>query len=155
MDRLTLDAVDEGIIYALQENARRSITDIAAAVNVSDNTVRNRIERMEAGGVIDSYGVNVDFNRTDIQHHFLFICTVTVTEREMILDDVLEIPGVLEVRTLMTGQRNVHVVACGNDNDDITRIALSLDELGLQIDAEDLIRRERSQPLSAFAYEHS
>lgn len=57
----------------------------------------------------------------------------------------------IECRTLMTGQRNVHVVAAGEDNDDITRIALALDELGLTIEMEDLIRAERSQPVATYA----
>lgn len=150
MDQMTLDAVDKGIIHMLQENARRSMTEVAKAVNVSDNTVRNRVDRLEANGVIARYGVDIDFNRTDVQHHFLFICTVRIRDRESIIEDVLEIPGVIEARTLMTGQRNLHIVAAGNDNDDITRIALAMDELGLRIDDENLIRSERGQPLSSF-----
>ena len=56
----------------------------------------------------------------------------------------------VEVRTLMTGTRNVYVTAAGSDNDDITRIALALDELGLGIDQEHLIRRHVRRPLEQF-----
>lgn len=146
-----LDAADKGIIYLLQVNARHTITDIARRVNVVDNTVRNRLERLESEGVIRGYTADIDYNRAGIQHHYLFICTVHVSEREAIADELCEIPGVTEVRTLMTGQRNVHVVAVGDDNDDITRIAVAIDELGLRIDVEDLIRSERRQPFAAFA----
>jgi hypothetical protein len=37
--------------------------------------------------------------------------------------------------------------------DDITRIALALDDLGLPIDFENLIRYQSVQPLEAFAYD--
>jgi len=150
-----LDAVDRGIIYLLQENSRRPLSEIARAVNVSDNTIRNRIEQLEAAGVIERYGVEVNYNRAGMQHHFLFICTVTIARREEIIGSVLEIPGVVEARTLMTGQRNVHIVAAGGGNDDITQIALELDKMGLRIDDEDLIRSERRRGLTSFALENS
>jgi DNA-binding Lrp family transcriptional regulator len=153
MNSSTLDDIDKRIIYLLQENSRRSITDIAQRVNVADNTVRNRLERLESAGVIRGYTVDLDYSTAEVQHHYLFICTIRVTERETITGDLLEIPGVTEVRTLMTGQRNVHVVAAGDDNDDITRIALAIDELGLRIDVEDLIRTERRRPFETFATE--
>lgn len=50
----------------------------------------------------------------------------------------------------MTGTRNVHVTAAGSDNDDITRIALALDGLGLEIEQENLIRSQTRQPLDGF-----
>jgi DNA-binding Lrp family transcriptional regulator len=37
MSDFEVDAVDRGILYLLQENARSKITAIADAVNVSDN----------------------------------------------------------------------------------------------------------------------
>lgn len=144
------DAVDRAIVYLLQQNARTTITDIAASVNVSDNTVRNRLRRLEERGIIEGYGVDVDYNRIGVQHHYQFICTACVNERETLASQTLEVPGVIEVRTLMTGTRNVYVTAAGSDNDDITRIALALDELGLEIEQENLIRSQTRQPLDQF-----
>ena len=60
------DAVDRVIVHLLQRNARNTITDIAAAVGVSDNTVRNRIRRLEDRGVIEGYSVDVDYNRIGV-----------------------------------------------------------------------------------------
>ena len=151
----SLDAVDGAILYLLQENARQSITDIADRVNVSGNTVRNRIDRLEERGVIRGYSVDLDYNRTDIQHHFQFVCTARINDREPLANRALEVPGVLEVRTLMTGVRNVLVRAAGLDNDDITRIALALDEMGLRIEQESLVRQQRYRPLDAFRSEQT
>ncbi|WP_336343505.1 Lrp/AsnC family transcriptional regulator [Halalkalicoccus ordinarius] len=144
------DAVDRAIVHRLQQNARTTITDVAEAVNVSDNTVRNRIRRLEERGVIRGYRVDVDYNRIGVQHHYQFVCTASVSEREALADEALEVPGVIEVRTLMTGTRNVYVTAAGSDNDDITRIAMALDQLGLGIEEEDLIRSQTHQPLDGF-----
>jgi DNA-binding Lrp family transcriptional regulator len=145
-----LDTLDRGIVYLLQENARMPITDIAQKVNVSDNTVRNRMRALESEGIITGYRADVSYNHAGVQHHYLFICNVRVSDREERSENALEIPGVVQVRTLMTGRNNVHVEAVGQDNDDITRIALALDELGLEIVQETLIRRQMRAPLKRF-----
>ena len=48
-----LDGIDYAIIRQLQENGRRSSSEIARIVGTSEQTVRNRIDRMMAGKVFD------------------------------------------------------------------------------------------------------
>jgi Lrp/AsnC family leucine-responsive transcriptional regulator len=55
-----LDEIDERIIALLREDARRTITDIAARVNLSSAPVKRRIDRLERLGVITGYTVDVD-----------------------------------------------------------------------------------------------
>jgi len=51
-----LDNVDRGILHELQVDARnRTAQEIADKVDVSASTVRNRIEALEANGVIEGY----------------------------------------------------------------------------------------------------
>ncbi|WP_224332682.1 Lrp/AsnC family transcriptional regulator [Haloprofundus halobius] len=146
-----LDAVDRGIIYLLQQDARRTITDIAETVNVSANTVRNRIDRLESRGVIEGYSVDVDFNKTHSQHYYQFVCTTPVSDREERVEEILSIDGILKVRTLMTGTRNLLVTAVGETSDEITDIAKELDSRDhVDIEFEDLIRIEKCQPLSKY-----
>ena len=53
MSQISLDDVDRGILFLLQEDARNTtIAEIAAEVEVSNSTVRNRIERLEESRVI-------------------------------------------------------------------------------------------------------
>lgn len=153
MDDTPFDAVDRGIVYLLQQNARNTITDVATAVNVSDNTVRNRVRRLEERGVIEGYSADIDYNRIGVQHHYQFVCTASVSDREELANEALDVPGVVEVRTLMTGTRNVYVTAAGSDNDDITRIAMALDETGLEIEVENLVRSRTRRPLQQFRLE--
>lgn len=53
----------------------------------------------------------------------------------------------------MTGERNVYVNAIGEDHDDLNRISEELDELGLRIIDEQLIRDEYVCPYHGFLSE--
>jgi Lrp/AsnC family transcriptional regulator, leucine-responsive regulatory protein len=55
-----LDELDQQIIDLLRDDARRTITDIAAHVNLSPAPVKRRIDRLEQLGVITGYTVSVD-----------------------------------------------------------------------------------------------
>jgi len=57
LEHQTLDELDIQIIKHLQHNARASHSDIAAELQVSNGTVRNRILRMEEMGAIRGYNV--------------------------------------------------------------------------------------------------
>jgi hypothetical protein len=57
---------------------------------------------------------------------------------------------VTAVREIMTGKRNVYVNAIGRSHDDLNRIAGELDELGLDIVDEQLIRDEYVCPYHGF-----
>lgn len=57
LEHQALDELDIQIIKHLQQNARASHSDIAAELQVSKGTVRNRILRMEEMGVIRGYNV--------------------------------------------------------------------------------------------------
>lgn len=155
MDGSALDAVDRAILYHLQQNARRSITDIADSVNVADNTVRNRIQAMEEEGIIEGYSVDIDYDRADVQHYYLFVCTARVSEREQLAADAQQYSGVVEVLTLMTGTHNVYILAAGSQKDDITQLAYDLDDLGLRVDHEHLVREQTQQPFSGFELERN
>lgn len=52
-----VDALDETILRLLQENARRSFSEIGRLVGLSTNAAAARIRRMEAHGVILGYTV--------------------------------------------------------------------------------------------------
>ena len=150
MSESSIDATDRHILHLLQEDARANITDIADAVGVSGNTVRNRIEVLEDRGVINGYNIDIDYQKAGLDLHFAFTCTARVSEREELAMQALDIPGVVEVREFMTGRQNVFIEGVGSDVDDITREAEALDGLGLGIEAEALIRGDYSKSLDYF-----
>lgn len=146
-----LDEIDRRILYRLAGDARNvSAPAIAEEVDVSPGTIRNRIDRMEAAGVVRGYHADVDYERTGEFFANLFMCTAPVAERERLAKQVLEIPGVVNVREIMTGRENLHVMAVGTDTHDITRIARDLANLGLEIDDEGLVQGEEFHPYHPF-----
>lgn len=146
----TLDEVDRAILYFLQRDARRSFADIADELDVSSNTVRNRISDMEESGVLSGYHAAVDYDAADVPHHYIFFCTVSVRRREELAKQARQLPGVTEVITLMTGKNNVIIIGAGDGKDAMTELAYTVDELGLTIEQEHLIRDFVRQPYSGF-----
>ena len=151
-----LDEVDRRIIFRLMEDARdTSAPDIAAEVNVSAGTIRNRIHRLEELGVIDGYHASVDFERADGKLTNLLVCSAPVSEREKLAKQVLQIPGVVDARELMAGQRNIHVTVVGDDLTDLTRISRAVEALGVEIEDEDLVHSHHHRPYHRYGPEDS
>lgn len=150
-----LDELDKYIIYSLQDNARdTSSNDIATDIGVSPSTVRNRIQQLEALEVIRGYTLDVDYEKAGFQLHTLIVCTAPIPERERLAEAALDIPGVVNVREVMTGEQNVHIMAVGVDGDDLSRIGRELDDLGLEVVDEDIIRSEHHHPYHGFGLEN-
>lgn len=146
-----VDEVDRRILHALAADARgTSAPMIAEEVDVSAGTIRNRIEQLEEAGIIQGYHAHIDYERVENRLTNLFVCTAPVGEREKLANQALDVSGVVNVRELTAGRRNVHVVAVSNDTDDLTRIATQLSGLGLAIEEENLVQQEAVQPYSPF-----
>ncbi|MEF8779728.1 MAG: winged helix-turn-helix transcriptional regulator [Haloferacaceae archaeon] len=151
-----LDEIDRRIIHALMVDARNtSATEIAEGLNVSAGTVRNRIDRLEEEGVIQGYTATVDFERADGRLTSLYMCTVPAAERERLALAAQSIPGVVNVRILMAGRRDLQVVAVGEDTEDLREIARSLSELDIQIEDEELLQTEIRSPYAPFGPDES
>ena len=151
MSEYELDDVDRQLLNLLQADARHSAIEIAEAVGVSDNTVHNRMARLEEAGVVTGYTTNVDLDRAGLRLYFHFTCTASISDRASVADEALELPQVLEVTELMTGQENLQIKAVGVQDEDITRIAEKLDDLALTINDENLIRAEHTSPIDFVA----
>ncbi|WP_440991868.1 Lrp/AsnC family transcriptional regulator [Haloarchaeobius baliensis] len=146
-----IDELDRQILFALQRDGREtSSRDIAERMDVSPSTVRKRIDRLEDQGVITGYRAEVDFDRAGYQLQVQISCSAPVPEREALADAALEVDGVVSVREIASGEENVQVRVVATDNDDLTRIAGELSELGLSVSGELLIRRETFTPWAGF-----
>ncbi len=74
----TLDEIDQKIISILDKNARTPSKEIArdlrnSGVNVSDRTIRKRIERLEKNGIIKGYRAILSGLSTTDQFEALFL----------------------------------------------------------------------------------
>ncbi|NEU57401.1 Lrp/AsnC family transcriptional regulator [Halorussus sp. MSC15.2] len=150
MDTYELDEVDKGILYHLQQDARNSTsTEMAGELDIAASTVRNRLARMEDEGVIERYIPQLDYEKAGFQLRVLFTCTAP-DEPENFGQDVLEQEGVIAVRELLAGTENLHVEAVGTDTDQLTEIADSLREMGLEIVRSDILKAQLHQPFNHF-----
>ncbi|PSK92773.1 Lrp/AsnC family transcriptional regulator [Taibaiella chishuiensis] len=73
-----LDEKDYAILRLLQQNAKMTVRDIAAAVHLSPTPVHERIKRMEDSGIIRQYVALVD--HTKVKKGLMVICYVSLKE---------------------------------------------------------------------------
>ena len=69
--RKMINSQDQKLLMLLRQNARASITELAKAMHVSRSTGQNRIARLEAGGVIRGYSVQLggEFSASQVEAH--------------------------------------------------------------------------------------
>ncbi|MGQ3411884.1 Lrp/AsnC family transcriptional regulator [Natrinema sp. LN54] len=148
---LELDAVDRRILHLLQQDARHNTaTDIAESVDVTANTVRNRIRRLEDAGIIKGYVPVIDYEQTDKSMHMVVQCTVPIHERGAIAQTALGIDGVVGVREVMTGHRNLRIDLVAGDTDEITAAVSRLQQQGIEVEEQELLKAEYLQPFDHF-----
>lgn len=145
-----LDDLDRRILHALQRDTQGvSSRDVADDVGVSSSTVRKRIARLERTGVLVGSHAVVDYERTGIRS----TSRSPVRPRYEGVRPRARLRSPFQgssVRELSTGERNVLVTVVRRDGDDLTRVAGALDECGLVVVDEKVVRRDRSQPLDRF-----
>ncbi|WP_247730694.1 Lrp/AsnC family transcriptional regulator [Halovivax limisalsi] len=151
---MELDEVDQGILHALQRDARNnSAADISETVGVAPNTVRNRIERLEANGVIDGYYPHINYEHANYQLHVVFVCTVPVSDRAALADEALGLDGVVGVNERLSGLENLAVEIVAQDSEAITAAASDLESIGCTISDEWFLRNTRTRPFDHFGRE--
>jgi DNA-binding Lrp family transcriptional regulator len=151
MSETDIDDVDRAILYTLQEDARNpSSGDIAERAGTSDSTVRKRIKRLEADGIIKGYSAEVDYQRSGYPLRMLLFCTASIPERGDLIPDILNVDGVVSVQELVTGEQNLLVTAVGESDSDITPVAQELLEMGLRVADEVLVRSHETTPFGKF-----
>ncbi len=95
---VALDETDREILSLLRQDARRTIADIAARVNLSSAPVKRRIDRLERCGVIAGYTVVLDHaNLEGALEAFTEIRFTGDTDVSHILEAAARLPEVDEV----------------------------------------------------------
>ncbi len=151
MTEKELDDTDGEILYALQEDARDlSSGEIAERTGTASSTVRKRIRALEESGVIKGYSAEVDYQEAGYPMRMLLFCTASIPERSELISEVLEIPRVVSVQELVTGDENLLVTAVAESDGDITPVAKELLEVGVKVSDEVLVRSHETTPYQGF-----
>lgn len=148
--RERLDDIDRRILYYLRVDARNTTAPmIAEEVDVSAATIRNRIDQLEERGIIQGYHADIDYEAAEGKLMNIFLCNAP-TGVDDVVPRVLQVSGVVHVRSTMTGRENLHVQAIGDDTGDLTRIKRALADLGLETEDEGLINGEYYRPYDRY-----
>ena len=95
-----LDRTDRTIVALMQENARRSNKELAAAVGIAPSTCSERVRRLEDAGILRGYTATVDPAALGITMHAMLAVRLrrhSASEVDTIRDHVMAMPEVVEV----------------------------------------------------------
>jgi DNA-binding Lrp family transcriptional regulator len=146
-----LDDIDRSILYLLQRDARDTTAEtMADKVGVSASTIRNRIDKLEADGIIKGYHPEIDYEAANLPLQITFIISAPPAELQEYSDQIREIQGVIDVREMLTGRRNIHVDVVGTSTREITRITDAIHDIGVEIESSEMLRRRHVQPFNHF-----
>ncbi len=148
-----LDNVDRGILYMLQLDARNTTSEeIADKTGVSASTIRNRIDRLEDDGIIKGYHPELDYEAANLSLRVIFVITAPPTERSEVVDQLMDIKGIIDVRETLTGRRNIHAEVVGRDTNDIVRITDAIHDLGVDVESSEIMKQRQVQPFNHFYF---
>ncbi|MDX1610864.1 MAG: Lrp/AsnC family transcriptional regulator [Candidatus Thermoplasmatota archaeon] len=102
-----LDKVNRELLAQLQRDARTSYVDLADAVGRAESTVRERIERLEADGILLGYHAAIDPARVGLNVHGLLHCDVPTSQVSETLRGLKRIPEVTRAMLATGGRRLV------------------------------------------------
>lgn len=98
-----LDALDFGILEALQEDARQTYTAIGKRLGIAHSTVYDRVRRMERYGIIKRYTAIVDHEKAGAKSITAIMTIFTdPKESERVAEKLCGVPEVLEVYTSLS-----------------------------------------------------
>ena len=98
---VSIDPIDRHILALLEEDARRTVRDIARRVNLTVAPVNRRIQRLESLGVIAGYSARINYGRIGTGVEAVTELRFTGNlDLAHIVEFAAEIPEVQEVLTL-------------------------------------------------------
>ncbi|MFQ5910437.1 MAG: Lrp/AsnC family transcriptional regulator [Thermoplasmata archaeon] len=112
--------VDRRIIELLQEDARMPITQIAKEVNMSENGVKYRLDKLEQKGVISRFSILIDPKKLGkkVMAHFSIEFTPDEMRRNISL--LTRIPELIKIYHT-TGEYSIMAIGLFDSNEELTK----------------------------------
>jgi len=127
---INLDHTDRELIRELEADARVTWADLGRRVGLTAPAVRERVRRLERGGVISGYGAWIDAGRVGRPiGAFVRVATTSVSRQERLVELVAERGEVVECHTL-TGEDSVLLRVQVADMSMLDRLTKSLASYG-------------------------
>lgn len=125
-EKFQLDRIDAEIVRLLQNNARLSNKQIAAAVNLAPSSVHDRLQRLWGSGVLTGAHAEVAPRALGVGIEALLMIELAKHERgtvDRLLDDLVGIPEVRSAH-LITGRYDLVVHVAARDTHHLKDLAL-------------------------------
>lgn len=105
-----VDALDYKIIDLLQRNSRLSFAELGRKISLSPSAVRERIQRLEDLGIIESYGVKINHALLGYTLEVFILLKIFDGKLQLALDEIGSMREVREAHRI-TGPYNIHIKA--------------------------------------------
>lgn len=143
---MAFDDVDERILLALQDDGRRSFRDIAREISVSEGTVRTRVRRLQAAGVL-RFLAFVDPARLGQRVLALVLARVDSEHQERVINAATAWPETTYVSSLL-GRSDLYIQVICADNETLWAIISRLRTLAGVLETETMLEMQ----VHKFAY---
>jgi len=117
---------DQKLLLLLRQNARTSVSDLARALHLSRSTVQNRLARLEAGGVIKGYSVQLGeaFAANQVEAHVSIKVVQKLTSRtNTALENISQVAQLFSV----SGEYDLIAIVQSQSLEELSAV---LDEIG-------------------------
>lgn len=124
-DKATLDGIDRKLIALLQENARASVTELAAKLKLGRTTVHERIAKLEKNGVILGYSTILSRNLGGQSSRAIVMLSLVQRMQAAVMERLRLLPEVLTCHTV-SGDFDLALMVEAPQMDDLDAV---LDEI--------------------------
>ncbi len=94
-----MDDTDLKLVTLLRHNGRRSITDLAVELDTSRATVRSRMDRLEADGLILGYTVILRADAVELPVRGIMMIEIEGRAAEKVVDTLASFPEISQIHT--------------------------------------------------------
>ena len=140
-----IDDMNRRILRLLRTNGKMSYREVAQRLKRSSSTVRDRISRMEADGIILGYVALVNAEQMGMHAEAIVMANMDDRVRMSDLYALRDVEGVLEV-LFVTGEKNIMIRMQASDNRTLEEIIdesivpLGLKDIDLKVVMESVMR---------------
>lgn len=119
-----LDAIDRQILNILSENAREKLTAMARKVQLSVDSTKKRMQKLEKDGVITGYTIQVNPNRYGLPlavHIYVKLKNITKERLDAFFGDMKKNARVIDLMSVL-GDYDVYIVILAKNTEEMDAI---------------------------------
>lgn len=123
-----LDEIDRRILNMLSDNARTKLTVIARNIQLSVDSTKKRIQKLEKDGVITKYTIQPDavtFGLNLGVHIYLKLKDIDKELYDKMLDDFMKNPRIIDLITVL-GDYDIYLVYLAKNSREMEEIKLEI-----------------------------